>query len=219
MLRSWCPPWQTCLRCAPDTDHFYFRTFDRDKCSVLHTRITYNKDILHGKIHHRLSPVLLDCSFLLHVDTNWSHIDSSRQAATPPGSSRRNGRRSTHPRQRRNNRVGLHARLKARATRPPLHSILLANFRSLENEMDELRTRITSQLVIRESCALIFTETWTTASLSDLAIQLQGHSVHHGDHTSAPVKTKVAVCVFTLTTDGVRMYKWLKNTVVQTLKC
>ena len=119
------------------------------------SRITYNEDILLdiGQIHHRLSPVLLDCSFLLHVDTNWSQTDTSRQAATPPGSSRRNDPRSTHPRRRRGKRDRLHARLKARATKPPLPSLLLANVRTLKNKMDELRTRITYQREIRVLCS------------------------------------------------------------------
>jgi len=60
--------------------------------------------------------------------------------------------------------------------------------------MDELRTRITSQREIKECCALIFMETWTTA---DSTIQLQSHSVHRGDHTSASGKNKGGgVCVY-----------------------
>lgn len=106
--------------------------------------------------------------------------------------------RPARTRRRRGKRGGLHARLKARATRPPLPSLLLANVCSLENKMDELRTRTTTQREIRECCTLIFTETWTTDNMPDSAIQLQTHSVHRGDRTSASGKNKGGgVCVYT----------------------
>lgn len=53
---------------------------------------------------------------------------------------------------------------KARANRPLLPSLLLANMRSLENKQDALRAKITTQRKIRERCALIFTETWQSAA-------------------------------------------------------
>jgi len=84
----------------------------------------------------------------------------------------------------------LHARLKARTTRPPLPSLLLANVCSLKNKMDVLRTSTVSQHETRECCALIVMETWTTASMPDLAIQLQTHSVHLGNLTSASGKNR-----------------------------
>ena len=63
--------------------------------------------------------------------------------------------------------------------------------------MDELRTRTTTQREIRECCTLIFTETWTTDNTPDSAIQLQTHSVHRGDCTSASGKNKGGgVCVY-----------------------
>jgi len=63
--------------------------------------------------------------------------------------------------------------------------------------MDELGTKITSQREIRECCALIFTETWTTARLPDSTIQLQSHSVHHGVRTSDYGKNRGGgVCVY-----------------------
>ncbi|KAI4905306.1 hypothetical protein NFI96_022731, partial [Prochilodus magdalenae] len=80
-------------------------------------------------------------------------------------------------------RGGLHARLKACASRPPLPSLLLANVRSLENKLDELRARITSQREVRECCALIFSETW----LSEI----------RGDRTAASGKMSGGgVCVY-----------------------
>ena len=53
-------------------------------------------------------------------------------------------------RHKRDKRGGLHARLKACGSRPPLPSLLLANVRSLENKLDELIARTTTQQEIRE---------------------------------------------------------------------
>ena len=88
-------------------------------------------------------------------------------------------------------------RLKARATRPTLPRVLLANVRSLENKMYELKARTTTQREIKECCALIFTETWTRDNMPDSAIQLQTHSVYCRDHTEASGKNKGGgVCVY-----------------------
>lgn len=108
-----------------------------------------------------------------------------------PGEVRRRRRR------KRGKRGGLHARLKARASRPPLPSLLLANVRSLENKLDELRARITSQREIRECCAYIFCETWLSQNVPDSAVQLETHSLHRGDRTGASGKTTGGgVCIF-----------------------
>lgn len=84
----------------------------------------------------------------------------------------------------------LHARLKARATRPLLPSLLLDNFCSRDNKMDKMRIRTTSQHDIRECCAVIFTETWTA-------------------HLPWVKKKGDRVCVYcTSTTDGVWTSWW-----------
>ncbi|KAK0149244.1 hypothetical protein N1851_010226 [Merluccius polli] len=84
---------------------------------------------------------------------------------------------------KRGKRGGLHARLKACPSRPLLLSLLLANVRSLENKLDELRARTTTQ-------QLIFTKTWLSDKVPEFAVQLQTHSVHRGDQTVASNKTK-----------------------------
>ncbi|KAI4889154.1 hypothetical protein NFI96_009762 [Prochilodus magdalenae] len=137
--------------------------------------------------------ILSDFDFLLRSDT----ADTSQQGPAAPASGRRRSGRTECPRRKRGKRGGLHARLKARAMRPPLPSLLLANVRSLENKLDELRARITTQREIRDCCALILTETWLSDSTPDSAIQLQTHSVHRGDRTAASGKNKGGgVCVF-----------------------
>ncbi|KAL6481971.1 hypothetical protein MHYP_G00100510 [Metynnis hypsauchen] len=137
--------------------------------------------------------LLSDFNFLLR-----SHSTSaSRQGPAAPASGERCSRRAERPKWKRGKRGGLHASLKARATRPPLPSLLLANVRSLENKMDELRTRITTQREIRECCALILTETWLSDSTPDSAIQLETHSVHRGERTAPSGKNKGGgVCIY-----------------------
>ncbi|KAI4894209.1 hypothetical protein NFI96_027345, partial [Prochilodus magdalenae] len=157
--------------------------------------VSYSREALleFGKVHHELTFSLSDFDFLLRSDT----ADTSQQGPAAPASGRRRSGRTECPRRKRGKRGGLHARLKARAMRPPLPSLLLANVRSLENKLDELRARITTQREIRDCCALILTETWLSDSTPDSAIQLQTHSVHRGDRTAASGKNKGGgVCVF-----------------------
>ncbi|KAI4904828.1 hypothetical protein NFI96_006812 [Prochilodus magdalenae] len=136
---------------------------------------------------------LSDFDFLLRSDT----ADTSEQGPAALASGRRRSGRTERPRRKRGKRGGLHARLKARAMRLPLPSLLLANVCSLENKLDELRARITTQREIREGCTLILKETWLSDSTPDSAIQLQTHSVHRGDRTAASGKNKGGgVCVF-----------------------
>ncbi|KAI4889038.1 hypothetical protein NFI96_000828 [Prochilodus magdalenae] len=141
--------------------------------------VSYSREALleFGKVHHELTFSLSDFDFLLRSDT----ADTSQQGPAAPASGRRCSGRTERPRRKLGKRGGLHARLKARAMRPPLPSLLLANVRSLENKLDELRARITTQREIRDCCVLILTETWLSDSTPDSAIQLQTHSVHRGD--------------------------------------
>ncbi|KAL7838324.1 hypothetical protein AOLI_G00267280 [Acnodon oligacanthus] len=125
-----------------------------------------------GKVRHELTFSLSDFNFLLR-----SHSTrSSQQGPAAPASGEQCSRRTEQPKYKRGKRGGLHARLKARATRPPLPSLLQANVRALENKLDELRTRITTQCEIKECCPLILTETWLLDSTPGSAIQLQMHS-------------------------------------------
>ena len=128
---SWCPAWKT-LKCSR---HQFLLVFILVSLCIVnvgcwHERIVYSRETLLNieKAHPKLKSDPLN--FRPHLNTNY----------TWPARARR----------RRGKRGGLHARLKARATRPPLPSLLLANVRSLENKMDELRARTTTQREIRE---------------------------------------------------------------------
>uniref|UniRef100_A0A8K9UYS7 Reverse transcriptase domain-containing protein n=1 Tax=Oncorhynchus mykiss TaxID=8022 RepID=A0A8K9UYS7_ONCMY len=63
---------------------------------------------------------------------------------------------------KRGKRGGLLVRLRRRAQRAPLPSILLANVQSLDNKVDEIRARVAFQRDIRDCNVLCFTETWLT---------------------------------------------------------
>ena len=53
-------------------------------------------------------------------------------------------------------RAGLLVRLRKQENRPPLPSILLANVQSIENKLDELRSRIAFQRDIKNCNVIIF---------------------------------------------------------------
>ncbi len=67
---------------------------------------------------------------------------------------------------KRGKRAGVLVRLRRRAFRPPLPTILLANVQSLDNKLCELRARISYQRETRECCVICLTET-SQASLPD----------------------------------------------------
>ncbi len=62
-------------------------------------------------------------------------------------------------RRKRGKRAGVLVRLKRRAFRPPLPTILLANVQSLDNKLCELRARISYQRETRDCCVICLTET------------------------------------------------------------
>jgi hypothetical protein len=55
-------------------------------------------------------------------------------------------------------RAGCLVRIHRRVGNPPLLSVLLANVKSLENKMDDLRSRLSYQLDIKNGNILCFTE-------------------------------------------------------------
>ncbi len=71
---------------------------------------------------------------------------------------------------KREKRAGILVRLRRRAFRPPLSTILLANVQSLDNKFCELRARISYQRETRDCCVICLTETWVSAMVPDSAI-------------------------------------------------
>ncbi len=86
-------------------------------------------------------------------------------------------------RRKRGKRAGVLVRLRRRAFRPPLPTILLANVQSLDNKLCELWARISYQRETRDCCVICLTETWMSAMVPDSAIELTGFSVHRSDRT------------------------------------
>ena len=82
---------------------------------------------------------------------------------------------------KRGKRSGLLVRLRRRAHRAPLPSILLANVQSLDNKVDEIRARVAFQRDIRDCNVLCFTETWLTGETQSEAVQPAGFSTHRAD--------------------------------------
>ncbi len=94
-------------------------------------------------------------------------------------------------RKHRGRRAGIRNRLRKRAHSPPLQSILLANVRSLENKMDDLRARISFQRDIRDCNIFCLTETWLTPTVPDTAVTPSGNfSVLRMDRTAEAGKNK-----------------------------
>ncbi len=94
--------------------------------------------------------------------------------------------RPVRPRRRkrsrkRGKRAGVLVRLRRRAFRPLLSTILLANVQSLDNKLCELRARISYQRETRDCCVICLTETWMYAMVPNSAIELTGFSVHRSD--------------------------------------
>ncbi len=88
-------------------------------------------------------------------------------------------------------RAGICNRLRKRAHSPPLPSVLLANVQSLENKMDDLRTRISFQRDIRDCNIFCLTETWLTPTVPDTAVMPSDNfSVLRMDRTAEAGKTK-----------------------------
>ncbi len=81
-------------------------------------------------------------------------------------------------RRKRGKRAAVLVRLKRRAFRPPLPTILLANVHSLDNKFCKLRACISYQRETRDCCVIFLTETWMSAMVPDSAIELTGFSVH-----------------------------------------
>ena len=71
---------------------------------------------------------------------------------------------------KRGSRAGVLVRLRKRENQPPLPSILLANVQSLDNKLDELRSRMAFQRDIKNCNVMVFTETWLDPSAPDYAM-------------------------------------------------
>ncbi len=79
---------------------------------------------------------------------------------------------------KRGRRGGVRQRLRKRGSRPPLPSMILSNVRSLRNKMDTLRTLTRGCFEYRESCIMLFTETWLHPEIPDGLVEIEGHFIY-----------------------------------------
>ena len=82
---------------------------------------------------------------------------------------------------RRGKRSSLLVRLRRRAHRAPLPSILLANVQFLDNKVDEIRARVSFQRDIGDCNVLCFKETWLTRDMLSELVQPPGFFTHPAD--------------------------------------
>uniref|UniRef100_A0AAZ3NQE4 Tetraspanin 31 n=1 Tax=Oncorhynchus tshawytscha TaxID=74940 RepID=A0AAZ3NQE4_ONCTS len=87
-------------------------------------------------------------------------------------------------RRRRGRRSGLLVRLRIRAHRAPLPSILPANVQSLDSKVDEIQARVAFQRDIRDCNILCFTETWLTRDTLSESVQPAGFFTHRADRNN-----------------------------------
>lgn len=116
--------------------------------------IRYDKDTLIS--------IGVECthnSTFLHPDPSWPYAVLRENKGRDP---------KWRPRGK---RAGFSNRLRARAHCTPLPSILLASVQSLENKLDDLRTRVKFQRNIQDCNLLCFNETWLNPAVPDHALQ------------------------------------------------
>ena len=82
----------------------------------------------------------------------------------------------------RGHRAGMPREDPLRVRKLPLPSILLANVQSLDNKLDEVRSRISYQQDIKNCNILCFTESWLNDDIEN--IQLVGYMLHRLNRTA-----------------------------------
>ncbi len=82
-------------------------------------------------------------------------------AASPTDATRtRQCRKRCERGRKRGKRGGIRARLRANPTRPALPTLMLSNFRSLENKLDLIQLSRSTHHEARGCCVFVFTKTW-----------------------------------------------------------
>lgn len=95
---------------------------------------------------------------------------------------KRRHRRRPERKQNRGKRAGIHVRLKNSLNKVPLPSLFVANTQSLDDKIDKLRLRLSSQKL--NNCTSVFNETWLNANILNSAIELADWTVYWADRTA-----------------------------------
>ena len=106
-------------------------------------------------------------------------------------------RRGERKPRKRGKRGGIQQRLRRRCNKPPLPSILLSNARSLRNKMEELRLNARVCHEYRESCLMVFTESWLQDDFPDELIQVPGFTTVRMDRNANSGKRRGGgICMY-----------------------
>lgn len=149
---------------------------------------------------------------------------SLRNHANPQGSLIENLPREIRSSRRqrvrkRGRRGGVRQRVRKRGNKPPLPTMILCNARSLNNKMDELRLLSKACFEYRESCLMLFTETWLRPEIPDLMVEIEGFTHVHADRTEASGKRRGAGSVCMSMISGVDSVLFGKQCAMRTLNC
>ena len=129
-----------------------------------------------------------------------------------PGLKRKRRRRER--KQPRGRRGGLRHKLRSKPYAPAVPSLFLANARSLVNKMDELRLLDASCNNVKNSCALIFSETWFRDDVTETAAELEGRSLFRADRDRIQSGKERGGGVAIYTKDS-----WCRNTKIVSSFC
>ncbi|KAI5616883.1 gastrula zinc finger protein XlCGF28.1-like [Silurus asotus] len=161
---------------------------------------------------HKMDTIRYDRDTLISIGVQCTHLSPLLipDPCWPREILRENKGRDPYRRPR-GKRAGVRNRLRARAHRAPLPSILLANVQSLENKLDDLRARVKFQRDIWDCNLLCFTETWLNPAVPDHAIQpAEFFSVYRMDRTLESGKSRGGgVCL---------MKPWVDKTIRDALR-
>ena len=86
------------------------------------------------------------------------------------------GAETSRPKRRRGRSAGVRKRVRARGSRPPLPTVLLANVRSLSKQLTELQAAARYLTEYRDSCLLCFSETWLKPTIDNASLRVTGFS-------------------------------------------
>ena len=114
---------------------------------------------------------------------------------------------------KRGRRGGVRRRCQRRGKRLPLPSIVLANVRSLQNKIDEIRA-CNSYCNAYKNCSMMcFTETWLHQDIEDYLIEIDSYLCIRSDRTLNSGKTRGGgICLFI-------KEAWCKNISVRNRHC
>ena len=105
-------------------------------------------------------------------------------------------------------------RVRRRGNKPPLPIITLANLRSINNKIDEIRALTRYNTEFRSSSLLCFTETWLSSEIPSETVDVSGFQIIRLDRSQTETqKSKVGgVCIYI---NG----KWCRNYKIRFQLC